>query len=127
MSCSYWDEPLDVVNITSSPVFDPITGFGGNGSSPSLCVTDGPFKNLTLHIATNFTASNYCMTRNFSPCSFKSAAQKNVDKCMLLQTFEEARNCLENGPHAAGHSGVSGLVCILTAFFPARAEYSDRC
>ena len=117
MTCSYWDEPLDVENITSSSIFDPKTGFGGNGSSSSLCVLDGPFTNLTLHIASNLTSSNYCVTRNFNLCSFKAAAQKHVDDCMLLQKFEQVRSCLKNGPHASGHSGVGGLVCILTDYF----------
>jgi len=89
MTCSYWDEPLDVENTTSSPIFDQNTGFGGNGSS---------------------------LTRNFHLCSFKAAAQKHVDDCMLLQKFEQVRSCLKNGPHASGHSGVGGLVCILTDY-----------
>ena len=114
MAYSYWDEPLDVANFTSSPIFDPKTGFGGNGSSPTLAVTDGPFANLSLHLAANLTAANYTLTRNFNPCAFKSAAQKNVDSCLVLPNFEQLRNCIETGPHGAGHSGVGALVCIQT-------------
>lgn len=94
----------------SSVIFDPETGFGGNGTGKAHCVVDGPFANLTLHVQKDLSDSDYCLTRNFDPCSFRAAAQSNVDTCMAKETFEEARQCLEGSPHGAGHGGVGGTV-----------------
>lgn len=68
----------------ASPVFDPSSGFGGNGpwiansTNPELvapgrtgggCVTNGPFKDLELHLGPrrNIERNNQCLTRDFSP------------------------------------------------------------
>jgi len=109
-SPSYWDEPLDVENFTQSPLFDHSTGLGGNGTGSDHCVRDGPFANLTLRVRENLTASDYCLTRNFNPCLFKSASQSNVDVCFTFKNFEGLRRCLEGNPHGAGHGGINGIV-----------------
>lgn len=55
----YWDWTIDADNndMINSPIFDPVTGFGGNGKPTGRnetgfqrCLTDGPFAytNLTL-------------------------------------------------------------------------------
>ncbi|KAF5603905.1 monophenol monooxygenase [Fusarium subglutinans] len=46
----WWDETRDAGNFMDSPLLDPDTGFGGNGTGLENCVTDGPFANTTLHI-----------------------------------------------------------------------------
>jgi hypothetical protein len=97
--------------LAGSVIFDPETGFGGNGTGDGGCVVDGPFANLTLRIKEDLSASEYCLTRNLNHCMFKSAAQSNVDSCFAMDTFEKARQCLEGMPHGAGHGGVGALVC----------------
>jgi tyrosinase len=86
----YWNWTLDALDWTSSPLFDPVHGFGGNG--PFLadlsgfppeafhrltftgrtgggCVTDGPFANFTVNMGPgNSTAYNpRCLHRDFIP------------------------------------------------------------
>ena len=107
----YWAEPLDTENFVKSPLFDPVTGFGGNGTGKDHCVRDGPFANLTLRVKADLTDADYCLSRNFNPCLFKVAAQKNVDACMAKPTFETLWHCIENQPHTAGHGGINALVC----------------
>jgi tyrosinase len=83
----YWNWSEDVItdtSIFSSPVFDPVTGFGGNGpfvKNPNTttisvpgrtgggCVKDGPFKDLVLNLGPlkNIAKNPHCLTRDFSP------------------------------------------------------------
>lgn len=39
----YWDEVRDSGNFSKSIIFDPETGFGGDGVGRHWCVQDGPF------------------------------------------------------------------------------------
>lgn len=50
----YWDWTLDSHDLSASPIFDLLTGFGGDGDSSGQetehdgrCVADGPFANTT--------------------------------------------------------------------------------
>ena len=108
---AYWDETADAANLRASGVFDPKTGFGGDGSGVSRCITDGPFVNITLRFASDLTTKvNYCLTRNMSECFITGAAKASIDACMVKKGFEEAWHCLEGAPHGAGHGGVGGMV-----------------
>jgi tyrosinase len=77
----YWDWTIDAdaKNVLNSPVFDPVTGFGGNGkltgsSEPGFerCVVDGPFANtnLTLGMGLPYSPEHFdrlhCFTRGFN-------------------------------------------------------------
>ncbi|KAK4450953.1 putative amino acid transporter [Podospora aff. communis PSN243] len=110
----YWNQPLDLPlpNLTTSPIFHPTTGFGGNGSPPSNCVTTGPFSSLRLIYTENATlvSSPYCLARNFSACLFANTAQANVDACLEAPTYETMWRCLEAKPHIAAHWGVGGTM-----------------
>lgn len=107
---SYWDEAADVGTLTTSDVFDVELGFGGNGTGSQRCIADGPFVDLTLHYNEDLTVTDYCISRNINERSFSSAAQANVESCLVQATFLEAWNCFEGRPHGAGHGGVSGTV-----------------
>jgi tyrosinase len=89
----YWDWSLDVpenggAQFNASPVFDPVTGFGGNGANGSVptvgipppgligeplgsCINNGPFANFTVILdpgpppANDITAGHRCLKRNF--------------------------------------------------------------
>lgn len=126
----YWDEVSDVEQINNGTlafeelaVFDPDTGFGGNGLDGNGCITDGPFADLTLHInASGLPDVNggYCVTRNFNLTWMEKADRPNLENCFQNVTFEDARQCIEADPHSAGHGGVGALVCdpLLTAHTP---------
>lgn len=103
----YWNEVLDMDDLAGSVVFDPDTGFGGEGSD---CVTDGPFVNLTLHMNSSGTTEDYCLTRSFNSNGFQSGVQANLDECFNMTTYEDAFDCYQVNPHTAGHSAVGGTV-----------------
>lgn len=117
----YWDELVDVEAgpVQDSPVFDPATGLGGNGTGPGLCVTDGPFSGLSLRInETGYAVPAYCLSRNLSQAGFDQANSTYLDPCMAKTSYTEAWPCLNvGGPHGAGHQGTGGVVSLLTYAF----------
>lgn len=77
----YWDWSIDAdaVDMPNSPVFDPTTGFGGDGKrtesdEPGFrrCVVDGAFANTNLTLAMGWPDMNepgnrlHCLTREFN-------------------------------------------------------------
>lgn len=115
----YWDEMMDAdnsYNISDSIVFDPTTGFGGEGGD---CVDDGPFSNITLHLTANWgviSSSDYCLSRDFNNEIWQGANSTHVAECMETQNFTSADSCFRSNPHTAGHGGVGGtmldVVCV---------------
>lgn len=110
----YWDWTLDAASeetFLQSPVFDPKTGFGGNGpfipfnasdpEQPSAplgdvvgrtgggCITDGPFKSriTTLGPGPDLSGANkpQCLRRDFSP----SIAVKFWTKAKMDETLNQ--------------------------------------
>lgn len=89
-SSRYWDWTLDAANYEKSPIFDPSSGFGGNGKSirhPGInaqinlppapevntyippgsgggCVTTGPFANLIINFGPIKVGANYTLYNN---------------------------------------------------------------
>ncbi|KAI3322651.1 Di-copper centre-containing protein [Xylariaceae sp. AK1471] len=109
----YWDEPLDVGNISLSSLFNGEPSFGGNGTGSSNCIEDGPFANLTLHIKEDLTTTDYCISRSMNNFAFSAASRANVETCLKYEHFIDAWQCFENRPHSAGHGGVSGTMMNL--------------
>lgn len=109
----YWDEKRDAdhsSDVGDSTVFDPETGFGGEGGD---CVTDGPFVNITLRLSEDWgvvSSSDYCLSRSFNNQGFQGASSTYVDACMAAQKFTTADECLRSDPHTAGHAGVGGTM-----------------
>ncbi|KAK0620103.1 monooxygenase [Immersiella caudata] len=126
----YWDWVADSAAPSKAAVFDPVTGFGGNGTAePSnddwvttYCVKNGPFSNLQLkywnaddrpHCLQRFFALGYpagpdipepvaeMLGDNYSPAIMAQINAENV--------FSDFGHGLENEPHAAVHLGVGGL------------------
>ncbi|KAJ2996614.1 hypothetical protein NUW58_g917 [Xylaria curta] len=106
----YWDEPLDVGNITRSSLFTGEPSFGGNGVGSDNCIADGPFANITLHFKEDLNTTDYCIARSLNDFAFSGAARTNVDACLKHDTFVDAWRCLEGNPHNAGHGGVLGTM-----------------
>ena len=109
----YWEELLDVGALNQSAVFDPDTGFGGNGLDDDGCITDGPFVNLTLHLSANYSvisSTDYCLERSFNADAFLGANQTYLDTCYASANYSVALDCYSAKPHTAGHAGVGGTV-----------------
>ncbi|KXN80929.1 Tyrosinase [Leucoagaricus sp. SymC.cos] len=134
----YWDWTLDVTpssRFVESPMWDPITGFGGNGpfveidpSNPFAvpgrtgggCVQDGPFKNMTVRMGPvgDVSGNPRCLSRDFSPYFAGRYLGRNVTKHTLAQpdygwfarVVEGAPSFDDSGVHGGGHFGVGGTL-----------------
>lgn len=133
----YWDWTLDTPadKWASSPVFDPVTGFGGNGAfvagDPSNpfevpgrtgggCVQDGPFAGIAdfVHLGpmNSVTYNPQCLKRDFSPYFAGRYLAKNQTQLTLAAPdFGWFDKIVEGGPsfeasgiHGGGHYGVGG-------------------
>ncbi|USP81624.1 uncharacterized protein yc1106_08898 [Curvularia clavata] len=135
----YWDYTLDAdpqnLNSTSiykTEIFDPHTGFGGNGnrvvpapgqnplninSTGGGCVQDGPFvpKNFMI----NFPGPEpSCLKRDFSPELLNRGADPKVVDVLLTmpdyvafdRKLQGAKNFDNPNIHAAGHFGIGGVL-----------------
>ena len=148
----YWDwtldsDPSDLSKFTSSPVFDPETGFGGNGdwveNDPTSwmppvpgrtgggCVNDGPWAGLNdvVHMgpANSTTLNEQCLKRDLAP-EF-AARYLNIDQTRLtlgMESYETFTGSVEgktsfdeSGVHGGGHYGVGGTfgMSLLPSFF----------
>jgi tyrosinase len=131
---SYWDWTLDADDFLASPLWDPVTGFGGNGAEAPAdntsfpvpgatgggCITDGPFTDFRLHLGpgASLERSDRCLRRGFSPDIAKKFSNSAKVKNALAQTnfgwfnkIIEGETNFENvGIHGAGHYSIGGEV-----------------
>ncbi|OSS50031.1 hypothetical protein B5807_05269 [Epicoccum nigrum] len=119
----YWDWTLDASDPTNAAVWDPDTGFGGNGdpavdpltqSSSKKCLVDGPFKDFQVAYTMN-GYDPHCLARNFNNgTSFPGNmfgphyTSVIVDEIMAVDDYPDFRYQLEGNPHGAIHSAVGG-------------------
>ncbi|UKZ48158.1 hypothetical protein TrVGV298_002394 [Trichoderma virens] len=125
----YWDWSIeaDAKDMPNSPLFDPVTGFGGNGKSTGSnepgfqrCVVDGPFANTNLTLGMGWPNLNdpgdrlHCFTRAFNGGEgndengdliigdMQSSAynSKVMNTIYGFEKFSEMANMLEGLPHA---------------------------
>ncbi|KAF2749222.1 monooxygenase [Sporormia fimetaria CBS 119925] len=123
----YWNWRLDFTNITSSPIFSPRTGFGGNGS-PSLstesildgyCVSTGPFSFTPIpYLDDEFHP--HCLSRGWlDGDELREQAwelrPEAVDALMAEERYEGFNLGLEHGPHLAVPRTIGGDFLLLTA------------
>ena len=121
--------------IRNSPVFDPITGFGGDGvpgtyslplnvnftsnkiqpTSWKGCVGDGPFKDYILHFGPGKLVTDHCLTRDIGDDYDRYLTSAAMANATQQPTFELFRVELEGIPysgahkmHDSGHLSVSG-------------------
>ncbi|KAA8911392.1 hypothetical protein FN846DRAFT_792268 [Sphaerosporella brunnea] len=138
----YWDWLIDTesgLNMTQWPIFDPQTGFGGNGPFVEAtadqnplgieghlgggCVQDGPFAqgkfSLALGPTVNYNLSNpHCLTRDFAPSVAETNLVQSVwDEVMAEPDYGAFARRLEALPswamknvHGGGHFGVGGIL-----------------
>ncbi|KAK3997446.1 tyrosinase [Cladorrhinum sp. PSN332] len=147
----YWDWTLDTpaANFASSPVFDPVTGFGGNGpfipSDPpgpfevpgrtgGGCVVDGPWAGLndTVHLGPmeSYAYNPQCLRRDLSPYFAGRYLALNQTLLTLSQpdfgwfnTLVEGFPSFEaSGVHGGGHYGVGGTLGQMGDLFLSPAD-----
>ncbi|RKK11864.1 hypothetical protein BFJ66_g5457 [Fusarium oxysporum f. sp. cepae] len=88
----WWDETCDAGNFMGSPLLDPHTGFGGNGTDPDGCVIDGP---LQIPLFTlNSTLGN----------------ETYVQQCHNKSIYRDFWETTGFTTHGAGHSGIGGVM-----------------
>lgn len=129
----YWDWSIDAdaTDVPNSPLFDPTTGFGGNGkrtgsNEPGFqrCVIDGPFANTNLTLGMGWPNVNdpgnrlHCLTREFNGGTGNDengdailgdmqAGAYNSRTMSIIYSFDKysgMANMLEGLPHAQGMS-----------------------
>ena len=108
----YWNWTLDSgpgKDVRDSPLFDPVTGLGGNGQ-PGVplppprdtrvdmpggtgggCVLDGPFVKLTCNVGPgdSLTYSPRCLSRSFNPTMAIYMNYSNIEPLADATTFKQ--------------------------------------
>ncbi|KAJ2921759.1 hypothetical protein H1R20_g15340, partial [Candolleomyces eurysporus] len=134
----YWDWTRDTngnTPIQQSPLFDPVTGFGGDGVAGTYtpptdddgtpfpiipefmkgCVQTGPFANLVLHVGPGRRFTDHCLVRGFHEELRPSLSQPHISNIMSQTTYDNFWNSLDGLPfkpdsrlHDAGHGFTGG-------------------
>ncbi|CAA7268245.1 unnamed protein product [Cyclocybe aegerita] len=119
----------------TSPVWDPNTGFGGNGVPgtytlpPNInvtsnrifpesfvgCVKDGPFADHTVHLGPGQLRTNHCLVRGLNESQYVNLDAQAVARTLAQPTYEQFWIELEGQPltssfrlHDGGHVMVGG-------------------
>jgi tyrosinase len=116
---SYWDWSRDWKDPTKSPIWDPVTGFGGDGDPDGpvtvgrgSCIKDGPFAGYQV-LYSDFVPQMHCLSRGFGRQLHKPfrtpffEPQAMVD-LLNQKTFYNFTEAMEEGPHDAVPNGVNG-------------------
>ncbi|KAK7952804.1 uncharacterized protein PG986_008532 [Apiospora aurea] len=135
----YWDWTLDSANLSLSPVWDPVTGFGGNGKAIPLsrdddgdvryCVKDGPFadttrpwKALSSGHTHDVTMEPHCLSRRFTepgdellPTVHRLISPERVEKTLSQPDYAAFFADFEEGPHNAIPQFIKGDFLTFTA------------
>ena len=117
----YWDWVADSDDPSKAAVWDPVTGFGGNGQGTgnhgnhAPPVKDGPFKDYRpLYSGTGVDQHSLC--RAWSRGNPESGDRdlfghrytpQIVADVLADSSYDGFRSALESGPHAAVHFGVA--------------------
>lgn len=132
----FWDWARDGdkegVPIAQSPIFDPVTGFGGDGvpgtyalpsgnlstvNAPGAyhgCVMDGPFaaSKFTLHLGPGELMTEHCLVRGINETWKAGMTSEILNRQLDIKTFNELRLAIDNssvlGMHWTTHTPVGG-------------------
>ena len=102
----------DAEDLTASAIFDPDTGFGGNGVGEDECIEDGPFAGYVNSLGPGYRITEHCIHRRHNETYIQFAQQEWIDVCYEETGFEAAGICLERTVHNSGHAGTGGLVSL---------------
>lgn len=152
----YWDWTLDTDSeeaFLSSPIFDSVRGFGGNGqyvpdniltpaptmflSRPKLvanrtgggCLVDGPFAGLSTELGPQGNIERlgrHCVTRDLGyEYMWNTTDEDVVRAAMKFPSFGLYGNKTEYSYHAGGHWAIGGEYATMSDMWLSR-EYLDR-
>ncbi|KAJ3541489.1 hypothetical protein NMY22_g3870 [Coprinellus aureogranulatus] len=142
----YWDWTLDAdgttPSIPQSPIFDPVTGFGGDGVEGTYtpptdgdgsvfpivpetwkgCVGTGPFADAVMHVGPGKRFEDHCLDRKLSDNFRAQFTTSSIISNILSQTtYDNFWNSLDGFPfktdfrlHDSGHSTLGG---DMTSFY----------
>lgn len=117
----YWDWTLDSDDLASSPIFDPVTGFGGDGSPTGeitvgkhgRCIVDGPFAGVQA-LWYDVKYQPHCLSRGFrndngaGKMDGKDVSKSSIDRVLSLETYEQFVREMEVRVHDAIPFGIGG-------------------
>lgn len=115
----YWDLQHDSwlheANASLSDVFDPVTGFGGDGVGTDSCIADGPFANVTLHLGPDYEVTDHCLSRSISTTALAWSNLTWVNEAMAAENYSTAYPLFSAQPHMSGHATVGGVMLDIAA------------
>ncbi|QRW00472.1 tyrosinase [Ceratobasidium sp. AG-Ba] len=111
----YWDWTIDSGKLATSNIWDPTTGFGGNGNTRTSahCVENGPYANFQLTYP-----SRHCLARRFNNGNVRSGvlgtmqgsqySSSMIQQVLNNNNYNDFSNDVEEIPHDAIHNVISG-------------------
>jgi tyrosinase len=134
----WWDWSLDSPErggrFNSSPIWDAVRGFGGDGrvirgnaqsrGRRMRCLADGPWANATVRLDPDDMVQGFprCIERDFdAEWGDNSCSPKNLESILAQDRYEEfseldvpagGYQLDRGGPHAIGHMAVGGEVSV---------------
>jgi tyrosinase len=128
-SLVYWDWTLDGEALENSPVFDPETGFGGDGEvggditigRTGCYVVDGPFAGLTADYY-NVKFHPHCLSRGFRDLDGNlghidghDISPESIEEVLSLSDYESFVSLMESRVHDTIPFGIAGDFETFTA------------
>ncbi|TFK24177.1 Di-copper centre-containing protein [Coprinopsis marcescibilis] len=132
---AFWDWSRDAdssLPLKNSPIFDPVTGFGGDGvpgtyklppdpkgesfagnSNYKGCVGDGPFAGVLVHRGPGKMITTHCIVRGIDESWRRGVVSTNVNNIITTSTsYERFRLAIDDFMrghiHGSGHGIVGG-------------------
>ncbi|KAG8685737.1 hypothetical protein FRC08_012942, partial [Ceratobasidium sp. 394] len=131
----YWDWTIDSGKLATSDIWDPTTGFGGNGNTTDRrhCVEQGPYANFQASenacIDPEFQLiypNRHCLARRFNNGNVQSGvigsmqgsqySSRMIQQVMSKNNYNDFSGDLEEIPHDAIHNVIAGD--MIAAFSP---------
>ncbi|TKA52283.1 hypothetical protein B0A55_13183, partial [Friedmanniomyces simplex] len=125
----YWDWTLDSGALEHSPVFDALTGFGGDGEvggeitvgRSGRCLVDGPFANVTADYY-DVKFQPHCLSRGFRDLEGNlghidghDISPESIEEVLGLNEYESFVALMESRVHDAIPFGIGGDFETFTA------------
>ncbi|KAF8710644.1 Common central domain of tyrosinase, partial [Rhizoctonia solani] len=111
----YWDWTIDSGKLATSDIWDPVSGFGGNGNSRTRCVENGPYASPGFQLT---YPSRHCLARRFNNGNIRDSrignmqgslySQNAVDTLMRRTDYINFSNDIEEGVHDIIHNVIAG-------------------